>query len=254
MILEKFRLDGRVALVTGASSGIGMACSLGLAEAGARLVIGARRLDRLNMVAAELRHAGAEVIVSRCDVSERESCDRMVSAAVQAFGSVDVLVNNAGVAAAVPATHEAEEHFRQILDVNLMGAYWMAQSCGRVMRPGSSIVNISSVLALTTAELPQAAYTASKSGLLGLTRDLSQQWGRSRKGIRVNALLPGFFATEMTGEYSPDYLSELLLRRVPEGRLGELWECVAAILFLASDAASYINGVSLPVDGGLLIT
>ena len=116
------------------------------------------------------------------------------------FGRVDVLVNNAGVGTAVPATHETPEQFRSVIDVNLNGCYWMAQACGRVMQPGSSIVNISSVLGLTTAGLPQAAYAASKAGLIGLTRDLAQQW-TGRKGIRVNSVAPGFFVSEMTDQY-----------------------------------------------------
>lgn len=108
---------------------------------------------------------------------------------MERFGQIDVLVNNAGVGTAVPATREHPDEFRQVIDVNLNGCYWMAQSCGRVMRPGSSIVNISSVLGLTTAGLPQAAYAASKAGLIGLTRDLAQQW-TGRKGLRVNAIAP----------------------------------------------------------------
>ena len=131
------------------------------------------------------------------DVADPEQCQALVDAAIAEFGRVDVLVNNAGVGTAVPATRETPEQFRSVIDVNLNGCYWMAQACGRVMQPGSSIINISSVLGLTTGGLPQAAYSASKAGLNGLTRDLAQQW-TGRKGIRVNALAPGFFASEMT--------------------------------------------------------
>ena len=116
-----------------------------------------------------------------------------------------MLVNNAGIGTAVPATRETVEQFRAVIDVNLNGCYWMAQACGRVMQPGSSIVNISSILGITTAGLPQAAYAASKAGLIGLTRDLAQQW-TGRKGIRVNALAPGFFASEMTDQYPDGYM------------------------------------------------
>jgi NAD(P)-dependent dehydrogenase (short-subunit alcohol dehydrogenase family) len=167
------------------------------------------------------------------------------------FGRVDVLVNNAGIGTAVPATRETVEQFQHVIDVNLSGCYWMAQACAKVMRPGSSIVNISSVLGLTTAGLPQAAYSASKAGLLGLTRDLAQQW-TGRRGIRVNALAPGFFASEMTEQYRPGYLDEQL-HRVPIGRTGDPAELTAAVLFLASDAASYVTGQTLAVDGGLTI-
>jgi NAD(P)-dependent dehydrogenase (short-subunit alcohol dehydrogenase family) len=163
-----------------------------------------------------------------------------------------VLVNNAGVGTAVPATRESPEQFRQVIDVNLNGSYWMAQACGRVMQPGSAIVNIGSVLGSTTAALPQAAYASSKAAIIGLTRDLAQQW-TGRKGIRVNALAPGFFASEMTDQYPDGYLDQMMWR-VPSGRKGEAEELVAACLFLASDAGSYVTGVTLPVDGGLLTT
>jgi NAD(P)-dependent dehydrogenase (short-subunit alcohol dehydrogenase family) len=168
------------------------------------------------------------------------------------FGRVDVLINNAGVGTAYPATRETAEQFTRVIDVNLNGAYWMAQACGRVMLPGSSIVNVSSVLGLTTLGLPQAAYSASKAGLIGLTRDLAAQW-TPRKGIRVNALAPGFFVTEMTDEYPPGYLQSQL-PRVLIGRPGDPDELAAAALFLASDAGSYVTGVVLPVEGGLLAT
>jgi NAD(P)-dependent dehydrogenase (short-subunit alcohol dehydrogenase family) len=175
-----------------------------------------------------------------------------VAAAKDAFGRVDVLVNNAGVGTAVPATHETPEQFRQVIEVNLEGSYWMAQACGRVMQPGSSIVNVGSVLGSTTAGLPQAAYSASKAAIIGLTRDLAQQW-TGRKGIRVNALAPGFFPSEMTDQYPDGYLEQMMWR-CPVGRGGEPDELCAAMLFLASDASSYITGVVLPVDGGMLTT
>jgi NAD(P)-dependent dehydrogenase (short-subunit alcohol dehydrogenase family) len=174
-----------------------------------------------------------------------------VDAAIGELGRVDVLVNNAGIGTAVPATRETPDQFRRVIDVNLNGAYWMAQACARVMRPGSSIVNISSVLSLTTAGLPQAAYAASKAGLNGLTRDLAQQW-TGRKGIRVNSVAPGFFSSEMTDQYPPGYL-ESQQARIPVGRKGELPELAATVVFLASDAAGYITGQTLPVDGGMTI-
>jgi NAD(P)-dependent dehydrogenase (short-subunit alcohol dehydrogenase family) len=169
------------------------------------------------------------------------------------FGKVDILVNNAGVGGAIAATRETPEDFRGVVDVNLMGTYWLTQSCGRVMKPGSSIINISSVLGLTTSGLPQAAYSASKAGVMGLTRDLCNQW-TGRKGIRVNSIAPGYFATEMTDTLLPGYLERVVDSRVPIGRLGHLEECAAAVVFLASNASSYISGIVLPVDGGLLTT
>jgi len=250
-VLDRFRLDSRVSLVTGASSGLGVAIATALAEAGSDVVIGARRVERLAEVVDAIERTGRRGLAVPLDVSKPEDCTAMVDRAMAEFGRVDVLVNNAGVGTAVPATRETPEQFREVIDINLNGCYWMAQACGRVMQPGSSIINISSVLALTTAGLPQAAYAASKSGLLGLTRDLAQQWG-SRKGIRVNALAPGFFPTEMTEQYPPGYV-EQLGQRIVLGRMGELGELAASVVFLASPAAGYLTGQTVVVDGGVTI-
>ena len=248
--LDRFSLEGRVAIVTGASSGLGVAFARHLAEAGADVALGARRVDRLADTAALVESAGRRSVSVGTDVSRPEDCQNLVEATMEAFGRVDILVNNAGIGTAFPATREQPEQFREVIDVNLNGAYWMAQCCGRVMKPGSSIVNIGSILGFTTAGLPQAAYSASKAGLVGLTRDLAQQW-TGRKGIRVNLVAPGFFESEMTDQYPPGYLDSQL-GRVLVGRAGDPAELSAAVVFLASDAAAYITGVSLPVDGGLL--
>ena len=251
-VLDRFRLDGKVAVVTGASSGLGAAFATGLAEAGADVVICARRADRLKETAAAVEALGRRCVAITADVSLPEDCTRVVETAVGELGHVDVLVNNAGVGTAVPATRESPDEFRRVIDVNLNGSYWMAQACGRVMKPGSSIVNIGSVLGQTSAALPQAAYASSKAAIIGLTRDLAAQW-TGRKGIRVNALAPGFFPTEMTEQYPDGYLNAMMIR-VPAGRAGEAEELVAALLFLASDASSYVTGIVLPVDGGMLTT
>jgi NAD(P)-dependent dehydrogenase (short-subunit alcohol dehydrogenase family) len=251
-LLDRFRLDGRVAIVTGASSGLGAAFALGLAEAGADVAVCARRVERLEETAAAVRALGRRCLAVPADVAKPEDCSRVVEQTVAELGRVDVLVNNAGVGTAVPATRETPEQFRQVIDVNLNGSYWMAQACARAMSDGGSIVNIGSVLGSTTAGLPQAAYSASKAAIIGLTRDLAQQW-TGRKGIRVNALAPGFFPSEMTDQYPDGYL-ESQMARVPAGRPGDPAELTAALLFLAGDASSYITGIVLPVDGGLLTT
>jgi NAD(P)-dependent dehydrogenase (short-subunit alcohol dehydrogenase family) len=251
-VIDRFRLDGKAAIVTGASSGLGVAFAQALAEAGADVALGARRVDRLAETAKLVEATGRRAIAVGTDVAKPEDCQRLVDETMEAFGRVDVLVNNAGIGTAVPATRETPDQFRAVVDVNLNGSYWMAQACGRVMKPGSSIVNIGSVLGSTTAGLPQAAYASTKAAIIGLTRDLAQQW-TGRKGIRVNALAPGFFVSEMTEQYPEGYI-ESQLARVPVGRAGDPAELCAALLFLASDAGSYVTGVTLPVDGGLLTT
>lgn len=252
-ILNMFNLDGKVAIVTGASSGLGVSIARGLAEAGADIVLAARRLDRLAETKAMVESLGRRALVVGLDVSQPESATAAIEAAIAEFGKVDILVNNAGLASAVPATRETPEQFRSIIDVNLNGSYWMAQACGRVMTPGSVIINIASVLAVTTAELPQAAYASSKAAVMGLTRDLAVQW-TGRKGIRVSAIAPGFFQTEMTESYPPGYMDGILERRVPSGRIGEPEELAASVVFLSSPAAGYITGTTLFVDGGLTTT
>jgi NAD(P)-dependent dehydrogenase (short-subunit alcohol dehydrogenase family) len=251
-LADLFRLDGRVVLVTGASSGLGVFFAEALAEAGADVVIGARRVDKLEETRARVEALGRRAVAVQTDVTRPEDCTAMVAAAMDELGRVDVLVNNAGIGTAVPATKETPEQFSSVVEVNLHGTYWMAQAAARVMQPGSSIVNISSVLGLTTAALPQAAYSASKAAVIGLTRDLAQQW-TGRKGIRVNALAPGWFESEMTDSYQPGYL-EQALQRVPMGRVGDPRELAATLVWLAGPASGYVTGQTIPVDGGVTIT
>jgi len=251
-VLDRFRLDDRTVIITGASSGLGVAFAIAAAEAGANVVLGARRIEKLGETKRLVEKTGRQAAVLQTDVSQPAQCAALVNEAMRVFGRVDVLVNNAGVGTAIPATHEKPHEFEAVVAVNLNGSYWMAQECGRVMKPGSSIINISSVLGITTGGLPQAAYSATKAGLIGLTRDLAQQW-TGRKGIRVNAIAPGLFPSEMTNQYRAGYIAELM-PRVLAGRLGAPEELAAAMVFLASDAGGYITGQTLVVDGGFSIT
>ena len=195
---------------------------------------------------------GRRCVTVETDVTKVEDCDRLVGAAVSELGGCDVLVNNAGIGGDYhPATEDPPDHFRHVVDVNLFGSYWMAQAAGRVMPSGSSVVNLSSVMAVTTAKMPAAGYSSAKAAVLGLTRDLAAQWGV--KGIRVNAILPGVFLTEATANYSPNYQRKIIDARVPIGRLGDPVEIASTVVFLASDASAYVTGVGIPVDGGALL-
>jgi NAD(P)-dependent dehydrogenase (short-subunit alcohol dehydrogenase family) len=252
-LLDSFSLAGKVAIVTGASSGLGVAFATGLADAGADIAICARRVEKLEETKIRVEALGRRCLAVRADVANPDDCNRVVAETVDQLGKLDVLINNAGIGTAVPATRETPEEFRRVIDINLNGSYFMAQACARAMGDGGgSIVNIGSVIGSTSAFLPQAAYASSKAAIIGLTRDLAQQW-TGRKGIRVNALAPGFFESEMTDQYPDGYIEQMMFR-VPAARKGEPRELVAAAVFLASDASSYITGALLPVDGGLLTT
>ncbi|WP_433218310.1 SDR family NAD(P)-dependent oxidoreductase [Dactylosporangium sp. CS-047395] len=250
--LDAFRLDGRVVVITGASSGLGLGFARAVAAVGGTLVLGARRVDRLHELADELRAAGTTVLVQAVDVTVPEQCQALADAAVAEHGRVDVLVNNAGLGGSVPALRDTPDSFRQIIDVNLHGTFWMAQACARVMPAGSSIVNVASVHGVVASRYPGASYAASKAGVIGLTRDLAQQWSR-RKGIRVNALCPGYVATEMTA-HGEDNLRAMVAEHSLLGRFAEQSEVDGALLFLASPASSYVTGTTLLVDGGLAAT
>jgi NAD(P)-dependent dehydrogenase (short-subunit alcohol dehydrogenase family) len=251
--LDRFRLDDKVVIVTGASSGLGVGFARTVAAVGATVVLAARREDRLEALADELRGRGTTVLARPTDVASQQDCEELASAVVSELGRIDVLVNNAGVGRGGSALREDPEVFRSVIDINLNGTYWMARACAPHMPEGSSIVNVASVLGLVASRFPQAAYTASKAGVIGLTRDLAQQWS-GRRGIRVNALCPGFFDSEITASEGAEKLRAMVATNSILARYGDQEELDSALLFLASPASSYMTGASLVVDGGLSTT
>jgi NAD(P)-dependent dehydrogenase (short-subunit alcohol dehydrogenase family) len=247
-----FRLDGRVAVVTGASSGMGVEFARTLAAAGASVVLAARREEMLHEVARGIREAKGEALVVRCDVAREAEIDALVERTLGAFGRVDVLVNNAGFTTIVPAEEQSLPDWRNHLDVMLTGSFLCAQRFGRSMLAAGrgSVINVASMLGVVgSGQVRQAAYAAAKGGQVNLTRELAAQW--ARRGVRVNALAPGWFPTEMTDDMFHDERSMKWLRgRTPMGRGGRLGELAGPLLFLASDASSFVTGQVLVVDGG----
>ena len=202
---RQFRLDGRRAIVTGASSGLGVVMAEALAGAGAKVVLAARRVANLQELAARIQAGGGEALAVACDVTDEAAVEHLVTTTVAAFGGVDLLVNNAGMADPQPAEDETAEHFRRIVDVNLNGVFLCTRACARHMLAEGRgvVVNVASILGVVGAgQVPQASYTASKGAVVNMTRELGAQW--ARRGVRVNAILPGWFPSEMTAEMFED--------------------------------------------------
>jgi NAD(P)-dependent dehydrogenase (short-subunit alcohol dehydrogenase family) len=243
-----FSLDDRVAIVTGASSGLGAQMARALHDAGATIVIAARRLDRLKELANDLPRALPVV----CDVANDDDLDALVDAAMSNYGRIDVLVNNAGVGAPIAAIDESVDEFRQTVGVNLTATFALCQKAGKhMLAAGSgSIVNVASILGMVGAGMfASASYASSKGAVIQLTRDLAAQWARG--GVRVNALAPGWFETEMTADMFADEKAMTLVRRkTPMARPGKPGELDGALLYLASDASTFMTGQVIAVDGG----
>jgi NAD(P)-dependent dehydrogenase (short-subunit alcohol dehydrogenase family) len=246
-------LDGHVVIVTGASSGLGEQLARALANAGALPVMAARRADRLAALRGEI--PGADSVT--CDVTDEDDRRRLVETVMARHGRLDGLVNNAGTGATAPALRTPTEKFASVVDLNLTAPFGLSRLAAEQMRDGDggrSIVNIASVMGLRSiGEIPDAAYVASKAGIIGLTRELASQWGRY--GIRVNAVAPGFFASEMTAELGddPEQFPDFLLKRTPLGRGGRAGELDAAVLYLLGAGSSFVTGHVLSVDGGMAI-
>ena len=245
-------LDGNVVVVTGASSGLGAQLAAALAGAGAVPVLAARRADRLEALREQID--GADAVT--CDVTVEADRERLVATVVERHGRLDGLVNNAGMGATAPALRTDTETFARVVDLNLVAPFALSCLAAQAMRNGggASIVNVASVMGLRSiGEIPDAAYVASKAGIIGLTRELASQWGRY--GIRVNAVAPGFFASEMTAELGddPEKFPDFLVNRTPLGRGGRAGELDEAVLFLLGAGSSFVTGHVLSVDGGMAI-
>ncbi len=244
-------IAGRVAIVTGASSGLGARFARVLADAGATVIAGARRLDRLE----ELARVRPRIVPVRCDVADSDDRMRLVEAALAVEGRIDVCVNNAGVASGHPDRQATVEAFVEVMRVNVEAAFALTIAVGThmVARGSGSVINVSSMFGLVAATpVADAPYVASKSALNGLTRELANQW--APHGVRVNAIAPGWFATEMNAELLTDERSRRWLeRQCPMGRPGREDELDGVLLFLASDASTYCTGQVIAVDGGWTI-
>jgi NAD(P)-dependent dehydrogenase (short-subunit alcohol dehydrogenase family) len=250
---EMFSLQGRAALVTGASSGLGVQFAKALADNGASIALVARRADRLKSLKDEIEKRGGKAIAIEADVTDRVAMTRAFDAAEKAFGTVTILVNNAGIAHGGRAVEMPPEEWRKVLSTNLDAVFFWAQEAARRMlaaKKQGAVVNIASVLGLAVAK-GAVAYATAKAGVVQVTKALAVEL--AFKGVRVNAIAPGWFVTEMNDDYLASEAGTAIKREIPMGRFGNAGDLDGALLLLASDAGSYITGATIVVDGGQVI-
>jgi len=248
---ELFSLDGRKALVTGASRGIGKAVAIGLARAGADVAL-VSRSDALLQTAREIEKLGRKALVIRKDLSRPEAAEEVVGAAVEKFGRLDILVNNAGTTCRAPVEDYGDEDWKIVIELNLNAVFRLCRAAGKVMltQGYGKIVNVASLMSFQGG-ITIPAYTASKHGVAGLTKSFANEW--AGRNITVNAIAPGYVLTEVTAPLQKDRVrNRQILERIPQGRWAEPEDMVGAVIFLASDASRYVQGHVLVVDGGWL--
>ena len=249
--LNVFRLDGKIALVTGASSGIGAQTVKLFSSLGAKVIAAARREGRLQ----DLANQYPDVMAVRCDVGVEADCKNLVDTIINEYGKIDILINNAGISDPIPALEEDLDLFKRVIQIDLISCFHLAQLCAQHMETqesGGAIVNVASIHGFVgSSPNNQPGYTAAKGGLINLTRELALEW--ARHGIRVNAIAPGYITTELTDEMiAGESGRKWIERNTPMRRPGEVTELDGALLLLASDAGSYITGETIAIDGGWL--
>lgn len=246
--VSQFRVDGKIAVVTGASSGLGARFARVLHAAGATVVLTARRLDRLTALAESLPGS----LPVQCDVADEAQRESLVRTVIEKFGRVDILVNNAGITHKVPIEGETIDQFREVIEVNTTAVWHLCKLAGESMvaNRSGSIVNVASILGMVAGTpVKQANYAASKGAVIAMSREIAVQW--ARKGVRVNALCPGWFVSEMTAGMDTDESSQkFVMQNSPIPRMGHEHELDGALLFMASDASSFMTGQTVVVDGG----